>query len=220
MIPLKHELPYFTVGSSFGGNQSFMTDPVMRMGGCGALAVCDSCIVLAREFGAHSLVPFDATDFSKQEYIAFGQSMKKYLPPRWSGINKLATFAEEAQQYFDDRAAETGEAPIRSICTVDHSVPWEEAARQLKEQLDRGIPVPTLLLRHKSRTFDFYEYHWFMATGYDDPGAETGPAEDFLVRFTTYGSSRWLSLRDMWDTGHPGEDGGFVFWDVEDTERK
>ena len=40
----KKELNYFNIGSSFGGNQDWLKDPWMHLGGCGALAACDSIL--------------------------------------------------------------------------------------------------------------------------------------------------------------------------------
>lgn len=40
-------LPYFSIEGCFGGSQSWMLDPQMRIGGCAALTACDLCIYLS-----------------------------------------------------------------------------------------------------------------------------------------------------------------------------
>ena len=42
----KKELEYFFVEESYGGNQDLFPDVTMRDGGCGAIAACESCIIL------------------------------------------------------------------------------------------------------------------------------------------------------------------------------
>ena len=41
---MKRELEYFRIGGSWGGNQSWFFDFMMRIGGCGAVTACDCCI--------------------------------------------------------------------------------------------------------------------------------------------------------------------------------
>ena len=40
----KKELQYFNIGKSYGGNQRWMMDPWMHVGGCAALTTCDALI--------------------------------------------------------------------------------------------------------------------------------------------------------------------------------
>lgn len=210
---VQKELPHFYIGSNYGGNQDWMRDPMMRLGGCGALAACDTCIVLAREFGFASLVPFDVSDLTKADYQAFGKLMKPYMPPRRTGINRLATFQEEFQKYLDDRAEETGERPVAGVRLMHKTLPWQAAAEQIKVQIDKGIPMPTLLLHHEDRRFKFYLYHWFMMNGYKELDDGT-----LYVKFVTYGKSEWLPFKEFWNTGYPLEDGGVVLVDIDTKE--
>ena len=43
---MQKELDYFTIEHSYGGNQDWFWDPMMKIGGCAALTACDSCIYL------------------------------------------------------------------------------------------------------------------------------------------------------------------------------
>ena len=41
---MKKELTYFNIEGEYGGNQNWFYDPMMRLGGCAAIATCDLCI--------------------------------------------------------------------------------------------------------------------------------------------------------------------------------
>ena len=77
------ELPHYTIGDSYGGNQDWFTEPWMNRGGCGALTACDMSIYLARYMGRSALYPFDPeriTRFWKRRRNIFLK--KKRWPPR------------------------------------------------------------------------------------------------------------------------------------------
>lgn len=205
---MTRELPYFRIGNAFGGSQAWMRDPTMKAGGCGALTIAETCIVLAKEFGATGLVPFDPAEVTKQEYIAFGQSLRTYMPPRWTGINRLETLAEEAQVFFDDREKATGEQPVAGIRCLHKQTDAAEAAAQIRAQIDKGVPLPMLTLHHRDKQFRDYLYHWYMLTGYRMN--EDGTMD---VKASTYGKFRWLPFEALWDTGNPTEDGGVLLID-------
>ncbi|MBQ9066707.1 MAG: hypothetical protein IJ133_04185 [Clostridia bacterium] len=203
------ELSHFRIGKSYGGNQDWMLDPMMHLGGCGALTACDTCIVLAQQFGFTSLVPFPATKLTRRSYTSFGKLMKAYLPPRKTGIDRLDTFADEFGHYLSDRANETGERPVSGMRLLHKDLPWQEAAEEIRAQLQNGIPVPTLLLHHDDPRLKDYEYHWFLINGYKD--TQDG---GLLVRAVTYGTYEWLPFDVLWNPGRPDEDGGVVLIDL------
>lgn len=41
---MQKELDYFTIEHSYGGNQDWFWDPMMKIGGCAAVTACDSSI--------------------------------------------------------------------------------------------------------------------------------------------------------------------------------
>ena len=45
-LGMKKELAYFNIEGEYGGNQNWFYDPMMRLGGCAAIATCDLCIYL------------------------------------------------------------------------------------------------------------------------------------------------------------------------------
>lgn len=44
---MKTELNYFMIEGSYGSNQDWFSNFLMKMGGCAAVTACDSCIYLA-----------------------------------------------------------------------------------------------------------------------------------------------------------------------------
>ena len=60
--------------------------------------------------------------------------------------------------------------------------------------IDAGFPIPYLNLYHSSRSFKFYEWHWFLLNGYE-------LWDDTLrVKAVTYGSWNWLDFDALWET--------------------
>ena len=193
------ELDFFTIGNSFGGNQSWMTDPWMHLGGCGALTACDTCIYLARHRGQRQLYPFDAHNLKKSDYMKFSKIMKPFLRPRASGINTLKIYIDGFTDYLETRN-ETLE-----MTGFDGSEPVAHAIEVVKKQIDAGLPIACLTLNHRNPAYKDYVWHWFLLVGYEE-------AEDvFKVKIATYGEYIWEDFRGLWDTGFE-EKGGLVLY--------
>ena len=73
---MKHELPYFYIGSAYGGNQDWLTDRMMNLGGCAAVTACDSSIYFTRYKDAKASIPTRPKTWLKRDYIAFTNVMK------------------------------------------------------------------------------------------------------------------------------------------------
>ncbi|MCI2059188.1 MAG: hypothetical protein LKJ80_08290 [Oscillibacter sp.] len=187
---MQKNLEHFYIGDACGGNQDWFRDRMMKLGGCAAVCACDTCIYLARTRGLAALYPFDANALTREDYIRFSQVMKPYLRPRWEGIDRTELYTEGFSQYLRDR----GETRL-SMTALPGSRPGEEAQTAVAAQIDDGLPVPCLLLKHRDPALDEYVWHWFLFTGYQRTDT------DFLVRATTYGTNRVLSLPRLWDTG-------------------
>ena len=194
---MRKELPHFSVGQSYGGNQEWFPERWMRIGGCGAVTACDLCIYLAKFKAMPALYPFDANNVSLEDYLAFGRIMRAYLGPRFSGIHKTQTYIDGFKGYL----AAIGARPVL-LRGVSGNEDEESAAALIREQIDRGFPVPYLMLLHRDKGLQDYTWHWFLLNGYDK---ESG----FSVKAVTYGESRWLDLRRLWRTGRRKK-GGFV----------
>ena len=199
---MKHELNYFTVDGKPGGNQSSFWDPVLRIGGCAAIAACDCCIMLARSCGLTGVYPYDPWQVSRRDYKRFAKSMKRYLHPGFQGVPKLELFTAGLGRYF----ADLGEKRV-TMETFDGVASAEKAAQVIQAQLDAGLPVPCMMLRHSAPAMKEYVWHWFPLTGWADG------AEGFRVQATTYGASEWLDLNTLWNTGYE-ERGGLILFHI------
>ena len=60
---MKKELAYFNIEGEYGGNQNWFYDPMMRLGGCAAIATCDLCIYLNLYRENKHLYPFNIDSF-------------------------------------------------------------------------------------------------------------------------------------------------------------
>lgn len=192
---MRRELPYFRIGSAYGGRQDWFHGLTMRLGGCAAAAACDCCLYFDLYFGSR-LYPFDLEHLTAPDYAAFGEEMKPFLRPRLGGISRLKLFIDGFSDYLEsqreDRLRMTpffGEAPFHS------------ARRELIRQLDLGYPIPFLCLHHKSPAMKHYDWHWFLLTGYDVREGST------RVKAVTYGGAQWIDFHKLWESGFPRKGG-------------
>lgn len=200
----KRELNYFTIGKSYGGDQRWMTDPWMHIGGCAALTSCDALICLALQKNRPELYPYDLHQMNKKDYKKFAMSMKLYLRPRNSGIKDLETYMDGFENYLED--SNISDFKLSGISGHDDG----KAARSaICKQIDAGIPVPYLMLKHQDKAFKFFEWHWFLIIGYELRD------EICYIKAATYGQPHWLPLERLWDTGQD-EKGGIVLMESAD----
>lgn len=200
---MKKELEYFRIGKAYGGSQEWFSELIMREGGCAAATACESCIYFAGYMGKSHLYPYAADTVTREDYAAFGQTMKPYLHPRITGIDTLALFMEG----FGDYLETVGERKL-SMTPLEGERPFLQARDAVISRIDAGYPVPMLLLKHKNPELDDYIWHWFMLTGYQDWDGR------FYVKAVTYGDFEWLCLEELWDTGYEKK-GGLILYEYE-----
>ena len=195
---MRKELAHFTVGSSYGGDQEWFSDYWMKIGGCGAVTACDLCIFLAKYRDLRALYPYDPEHVEKEDYLKFGELMRTYLSPRPMGIYKTEIFTDGFYDYLAD-------CRINGIRleNVSGSEDAETAVSLVRDQIDRGYPVPYLMLKHRDKKLKDFMWHWFLLNGYDDTGSR------FMVKAVSYGESIWMNLRHLWHTDRRLK-GGFV----------
>jgi hypothetical protein len=195
---MRIELPYFQIGDSYGGNQSWFRDPMMHLGGCAAATACDVCIYMAAYVNKLHLYPHDIKNLNRKNYVAFSKTMKPYLKPRFRGIDTLKLFIDGFQNYLKT----IGEEGIQLEGFSGNSSE-QEAAIEIKRQIDYARPIPFLLLRHENNKLKNFTWHWFLIVGYEEINSE------LYVKFATYGAYHWLPLHELWETGYK-EKGGMV----------
>ena len=205
---MKKVLDYFTIDGAYGGNQDWFTNVVMHFGGCGAATACDSCIYLAKYKGMEQLYPYDISHLNKDDYKKFSQIMKPYIKPRIGGVKKLEWYIEGLTRYISD---------VNEKEHVDLSLPMDmlsgtascvQAKQAIIHQIDRGYPVPYLMLEHTDRSrFEDFIWHWFLVVGYE----EKEEGGNFLVTAATYGEASELPFEELWDTGYE-EKGGLILY--------
>ena len=157
---MKRKLNYFSIDGAVGGNQEWFRNVVMYMGGCAAATACDSCIYLAKYKGLEQLYPGNVEEMTKEDYISFSMKMKPYLRPRIQGVKKLSMFLEGFDRYLEDCKVETIETGGFS---GNHT--WREAAVFIREQINQGMPVPYLMLRHWNQDYKDFIWLWFLCYG-------------------------------------------------------
>ncbi len=195
----KNFLGYFMIENAPGGNQDDLTEWDMNKGGCGAVTACDVCMFLAgRHERFRGLYPYDPHSISREDFRNFAGVMKPYLSPRYHGIDFLETYICGFYDYM--RSVKSDVLILEGLAG---NVEYEVFAEAVVEQIDRGFPVPYLMLMHKDVALDDFNWHWFNLAGYEETDA------GLEVVTVTYGEFLHFSLRNMWDTGHKRK-GGIV----------
>lgn len=197
---MKKELQHFKIESSYGGNQNWFRDPSMYMGGCAAATACDSCINLALYKQKENLYPYNINRLDKESYIKFSKIMKPYLRPRLEGIKRLKLFIDGFQKFKQDM----GEAQLK-VTEFSGEISVEKAKKAICIQIDGGMPIPFLLLKHKNPNMKNITWHWFLVVGYEEY------EDEFFVKIATYGDFHWLSLKELWNTGYREKGGMIIF---------
>ena len=187
---MKKELPYFQIGTSYGGNQDWFSDYWMREGGCGAETACDVSVYLAVYRGIPRAYPFRIPAV-REDYVEFSEIMRPYLSPRWTGIDRLDIYIDGFGSYLRDRGVD---AIVLAPWEGTHS--YEETRGIVHRQIDAEMPIPCLTLKHRAPSMDFYVWHWYLLPGYEDFDGECA------VKAVTYGHWRWLDLRTLWESGY------------------
>ncbi len=184
-------LDFITIdGKYYGGDQNWHSHTMMKLGGCSAITVCETCIYLAKTFESlRGLYPFDPNNVTKQDFLDFFEIVFRYVYPGIGGLASIPKFERMMGQYLEATGADV---QVRSI---EGTEPYDLAEAFVREALDAGIPVMYLMLKHKDIAFDDYEWHWFTVTGYEQT------AGDFFVDFATWGTKHRFSLRRAWETG-------------------
>lgn len=201
---MKRQLEYFTIEGAYGGNQDWFTNIVMHIGGCAAAAACDSCIYFALRKGMDPLYPYDKEHLTIRDYKAFSMKMKPYLKPRKGGVDRLELYIEGVEKYLQD-IKEEGVLRMKPLQGDEDA---GKAAAALREQIDRGFPVPFLLLQHKEKKeFEDFIWHWFMLTGYEEVQGT------LYVTAATYGEAAVLDFAQLWNTGLTPK-GGMVLYSI------
>lgn len=194
---MRRELDYFQIETSYGGNQDWFIDRWMRDGGCGVETACDVSVYFAMYRGISQIYPFRLPP-TRADYVAFSEIMRPYLRPRFTGIDRLDIYIEGFSGYLHDRGIEG-----IALRPWEGERSYEKTRDVVRQQIDAGMPIPCLTLKHKALSMDFYVWHWYLLTGYEDfDGA-------CAVKAVTYGNWRWLDLCTLWDTGYERR-GGLV----------
>ncbi|HEX3078311.1 MAG TPA: hypothetical protein VHQ24_15740 [Lachnospiraceae bacterium] len=186
---MRKELPYYEIGDSFGGNQNWFRDPMMKLGGCAAATACDTCINMSLYSSKTDWYPYDIQTLNREDYIRFSKIMKPYLKPRFQGIDTLKLFIEGFYEYLKG----VGESNIH-LEEFSGDMPAKQAIIEIKNQIDNGIVIPFLLLKHRNVNLKYFTWHWFLIVGYEEFENE------FYVKVSTYGQFHWLSFHELWKT--------------------
>lgn len=193
------ELEYFHIEGALGGSQDWFSDWSMHFGGCAAITACDLCIYLAIHRERTELYPFDKSHLTRRDFLTFGRQMKPYLRPRAHGVDKLSLYTDGITGYWRD-------CGVRDLSIQE--LPGETAPltawQTIRSQLDMELPIPYLLLKHRSRQMREYVWHWFILAGYQEEGCRR------LVKAVTYGESEWLDFNELWDTGYLQKGGAIL----------
>ena len=183
------KIDYFQIEGTPGGNQDWCTDFWMYLGGCAALAACDTSLCLAQNNNLKECCPFDTDNITRKAYVDFSMIMKPYIHPRVGGVAKISIFTEGFGKYLKDRGYDV----TFDTCPGEES--YEAACNFVKKSLEKNLPIAFLLLRHRDKSLKDLNWHWFMIIGYSIQN------HNFIVKYHTYGQEQEVDFRLLWNTG-------------------
>jgi len=99
---MKKELDYFDVDGKYGWDQNDFKDLWMNKGGCACVTACDSFIYMRKYMGKDKLYPYDIDRITSLDYIDFSNSVKPYLRPRITGIDRLEIYVDGVSEFLED----------------------------------------------------------------------------------------------------------------------
>ena len=114
------------------------------------------------------------------------------------GINTLQLYIDGFSSYlYDINDEEIKMEPFSGENSV------YDGEKIVVGQIEKEIPIPFLLLKHKNKKLNELVWHWFLIVGYEKT------EDDLLVKIATYGKYNWISFKNLWDTGYD-EKGGMI----------
>lgn len=185
----KKVLDYFTIEGTPGGNQDWLPEWDMNMGGCAAVTACDVCIYLSRQGKYKNLYDHDSKNLTRWDFVNFAKVMKPYLTPRYHGIDFLETYICGLYDYFHD--VNNNSLTLEGL---SGGVDYENFSRAIINQINNNFLVPFLLLNHHDLELEDFIWHWFNLAGYEIID------NDIRVLTVTYGEYKWLSLKNLHDS--------------------
>jgi hypothetical protein len=202
---MKKELGYFLIGGKYGGDQNSIPDRMVQFAGCAAITACDSCIWFDLYRGTN-LYPFDKNSLSERDYLRYSSKMmRQYFRPGLRGVDTLDMYIRDFKKYEGLRGGNPMLlTPFPGEKTLD------EAEKAVRRQIDGGYPIPYLLLRHKAKDLDDFEWHWFLLTGYEQK------EDSFQVKAVSFGKWYWMDFEHLWNTGFQEKGGMILFQEKEE----
>lgn len=195
------ELPFYRVDDRwYGAHQEWGRKFMMRLGGCSTVTACDISICMARIPGARAMYPGDPDHVTMTGFLSFFEHMFEYVHPGPMGLTDIHKYADEFSQYAASRGVRLGAQ------FVDGGASVEQAASFIQSGLQAGLPLACLVLRHKDRALDDFEWHWFTLTGFQQG------RNGLEVVAATYGTRHVIELGRLWDTGYTQKGGIVRLW--------
>jgi len=207
------ELPKLEIADREGGNQRWLKNPTMYIGGCAATLASDHAIYFAKYFGLSKLYPYGLDNITKTDFIKFAKLVKPYIRPRIRGVDRLEIFIEGFSQFLKDKGINE-----LSLKPFSSDINYPQFAKKIIKQIKNNYPVPFLLLHHQNKDLDDYTWHWFGINGiktFDTSDALEQLSEKTLkqlqVKIVSYGKAKWHFLYDFWNSGF-SQNGGIIIY--------
>jgi hypothetical protein len=194
------ELPYFTIGGSYGGNQEWCEKRELKLGGCAAITACDMAIYLCHHKDLANAYP--DSEITRDAYISFVEKMGNYLKPSEDGITQLNLYIDGFRKYLQDQ--DISSIAMRSWPGENDVLLTEDV---IKHQIDNGWPIPCLTLKNGHPDIQKYNWHWYIINGYRVHG------DKFYVKVVTCGMSTWIDFHILWKTDYSPK-GGLILFDT------
>lgn len=172
---------------SYGGDQNWWSDKTKKNRGCGPVAAANITNYLAKITNPSKYGDlYIGNTTSKTDFLAHMDVLYSYIKPGLLGEVSVWDFAENVEQFAQDRGVNLSRVTSNASFTLDNTADYIKAGLQIDS------PVATL-----NTTFfsDYeYEWHWMTITKY-----YRDSADNRWIAVSTWGERRSIDYRVHFD---------------------
>lgn len=164
----------------YGGDQHWFRTPFRRLAGCAPTSGANLAAFMRIGTEPDFVTEEGDPVWLMSHFQNLMDAMYEYLKPGFHGFPHSTIY----QDHFLKFAADHG---VKLTTTRRKGWPTEdEAFSFVKENIDGGIPVILLVLKHTAQEIEEDTWHWMTITGYSDVRRE--------ILLSNYGRRQWMRV--------------------------
>ena len=175
----------------YGGNQYWFPKKFNQINGCGPVAAANITTYLSQTFADkyNSLYSYKGI-VNKKDFVDHMVEIRKYVKPGFLGLTSVHQFSDSLLAFSKNRGVS-----LTSHILDDDNASIYDAINFVFEALNQRIPVAILVLKHQTKEFKEYTWHWMTITGLKLDSKNN----IYYISVSTYGERREINLDLLWN---------------------